>query len=224
MAGPTLDTILEAVRFAREQGDLRTATRALEAAYERITEPDSLDADLVASEGEALGRELAIRGASLAALGEWRRAQALGRDQAKNVRRILKNYTTWKPQVETVGVAKDGLTAGASGAFWVNRSQRGRVIVLQGGITGDGTEAFTRILDLSANQVDWLFVDMDRLTYVGSTGLAVVVKLAERLRNRGGGLSLFSLSTNLKLLVETLGLATFLNPVETLESSLELVS
>jgi hypothetical protein len=55
-------------------------------------------------------------------------------------------------------------------------------------------------------------VDMARLTYVGSAGLAVAVKLAERLRAAKGGLCMYSMSPNLKLLVETLGLAHFLNP------------
>jgi anti-anti-sigma factor len=53
---------------------------------------------------------------------------------------------------------------------------------------------------------------MEKLTYVGSAGLAVAVKLAERLRGQQGGLAMFSMSPNLKLLVETLGLAHFLNP------------
>lgn len=219
---PNLGTILQAARVAREKGKLRTAARALEAVYARLDEGRGL-ASQIASEGEALGRELALRGASLAALGEWLRAQALGRDQGRNIERIIGNYKAWKPEAQTVGVARDGLLAGAGGAFWVSPRQRGRVMVLEGGITTEGTEAFTRVLELASGDVDWLFVDMQKLTYVGSTGLAVVVKLAERLRNRGGGVSLFHLSPNLKLLVETLGLATFLNPVGTLQDSFELI-
>lgn len=115
------------------------------------------------------------------------------------------------------------LEAGATGAFWVGRHDKGRILVLRGGIMGEAnTAAFSRVLDLSSDEVTWLFVDMERLTYVGSKGLAVVVKAAERLRKAGGGVSLFALKSNLKLIVETLGLAKFLNPTDKLIDALAL--
>lgn len=217
---PPPQAVLAAVRAAREGGQLRTAIRALDHLYGHLDEHDDELRGLAAAEGELLGRELAVRGASLAALGEWLRAEDLGRDQRENLRRLVRNYSSWRPEPQPIGVRGDQLKAGAGGEFWVNCASRGRIVTLEGGITGEGTEAFTRVLELSAQGVDYLFVDMAKLSYVGSTGLAVAVKTAERLRTCGGALSLFSLSSNLKLLVETLGLAAILHPVEGLEGAL----
>jgi anti-anti-sigma factor len=219
---PPLKRVLEAVRVARERGDLATARRALEHAYERLGEEPDLQ-NLASREGEKLGRELAIKGAPLAALGEWMRAHALGRKQSKNLERLAKHYPRWRPTPTSIGVSKDALTAAASGAFWVGLEQRGRILTLKGGITGSGTDGFRRVLGLAGSGVGWLLLDVAELTYVGSAGLAVVVKIAERLRTEGGGVVLFSLSSNLKLLVETLGLAGSLHPVQELEDALALV-
>ncbi|MGE0708816.1 MAG: STAS domain-containing protein [Planctomycetota bacterium] len=218
---PPLESVLEAARVARERGDLATSRRALEHAYERLGKEPALRGR-AALEAEALGKELAIRGAPLAALGEWMRSGQLGRDQARNLRKLVEHYPRWRPAPGPIGVAKDALTAGASGAFWVGLEQRGRILTLAGGITGSGTDGFRRVLTLASSGVEWLLLDVAQLTYVGSAGLAVVVKTAERLRTEGGAVALFSLSTNLKLLVETLGLANSLNPVEDLEQALSL--
>lgn len=211
---------LEAARVAREADRLRVALRALDYAHERLEAGSDLA--VAGLEGERLAEALAARGAALAALGEWLRARAAGSDPGKSLARVLRDYDRWRPRAASLGVPRDGLMAGASGAFWVDRRRKGRLLVLQGGITGEANDAFTRVLDLSSKQVQWLFVDMARLSYVGSTGLAVVVKTAERLRGAGGGVSLFALSSNLKLLVETLGLAKFLNPTADLGEALEL--
>jgi len=219
MSEPSPQLALQAVRVAREAGDLSVAMRALDHVFAHLHEDPDL-VDDAASEGELLGRELAVRGASLAALGEWLRAQEGGLGQRENIRRLLRTYAAWRPQVETCGAPRDGLKAGASGAFWVGRGTRGRFMCLEGGITGEGTEAFSRVLELSSGSVSWLFVDMEKLSYVGSTGLAVIVKVAERLKDRGGGVALFGLSSNLKLLVETLGLGMILNPSDDLEDAL----
>ncbi len=211
---------LEAARVAREAGQLRVARRALDYAFQRVD--GGSDLEVAGLEGERLAEDLARRGALLGALSEWLRARAAGRDPSKPLTRLLRDYDSWRPRAAGLGVARDGLMAGASGAFWIDRKRQGRVLVLQGGITSEANEAFTRVLDLSSRDVQFLFVDMARLSYVGSTGLAVVVKTAERLKQAGGGVSLFALSSNLKLLVETLGLAKFLNPVGDLREALDL--
>ncbi|HBP23507.1 MAG TPA: hypothetical protein DEA08_37730 [Planctomycetes bacterium] len=222
---PPLERVLEAVSAARERGRLGTARRALEHAYERLGE-SSAARELqphMAEEAELLGRELAVRGAPLAAMSEWMRATDLGRDQRRNLSRLTEQYPRWRPEPSSIGVAKDALTAAASGAFWVGLEQRGRILTLAGGITGSGTDAFRRVLGLASSGVEWLLLDVQELTYVGSAGLAVVVKTAETLRSAGGAVALFSLSSNLKLLVETLGLAASLHPVEDLQAALNLV-
>ena len=222
MSEPSPEVVLQAVRVARGAGDLRVAMRALDHVYANLEEEPRLG-DGAAEEGELLGRELAVRGASLSALGEWLRAQDEGREQRDNIRGLLRTYATWRPRVETCGAPRDGLKAGASGAFWVARGVRGRVMCLEGGITSEGTMAFSRVLELSSRSVGWLFIDMEKLSYVGSTGLAVVVKVSEQLKGLGGGVALFGLSSNLRLLVETLGLGAIVNPADGLEDALALV-
>ncbi|MEM7315807.1 MAG: STAS domain-containing protein, partial [Planctomycetota bacterium] len=91
-------------------------------------------------------------------------------------------------------------------------------------ITGDGTEPFARVLHMACDGTQWLFVDMADVNYVGSAGLAVAVKVSEKLRQAGGGMSLFGLSSNLKLLVETLGLDGYLNPMDRLEDAMNFLS
>lgn len=217
-AAPSAEEAVEAARVAREAARLRVAQRALDHAFSALRggDPSGLRPRL-ADEGYLLGRALLEGGAALAALGELQRAATLGHgDARKLVARMGAEYARWRPKPGPIGAPRDSLTAGASGVFWVSDRARGRVLALEGGITGEGTEAFGRVLDLCARDVQWVLVDMEKLTYVGSAGLAVAVKLAERLRaQQQGGLSMFAMSPNLKLLVETLGLAHFLNPAAT---------
>ncbi|MCO5167477.1 MAG: STAS domain-containing protein [Planctomycetes bacterium] len=221
-AAPSAEEAVEAARVAREAGRLRVAQRALDHAHQSVDPRGALTARL-AEEGDLLGRALFAQGATLAALGELQRAHALGREQARpGVARLAADYPRWRPKAGPIGAPRDSLVAGASGVFWAGARARGRVLAIEGGITGEGTEAFGRILELCARDVQWVFVDMEKLTYVGSAGLAVAVKLAERLRGQGGGLSMFAMSSNLKLLVETLGLAHFLNPTATVLDALDL--
>jgi anti-anti-sigma factor len=157
----------------------------------------------------------------VAALGEVLRARAAGAAGADEVLRgVLATYAAWRPRPELLGAPKEGLKAGATGAFWLGPALRGRVLVLSGGITGEGTAAFQEALEASAEGVEWLLVDVAQLTYVGSSGLAQVVKVAERLAGRKGGMSLFALSSSLQILVEMLGVERFLNPVAGLAEAL----
>ncbi len=221
MPKPTPQRALDGARVAREAGQLTVAGRALDHVYTNLEEHPQLRGPL-AIESAVLARELALRGASLAALGLWLRAQELGKDQTRNVTRMIGNYSAWRPQLCSVGAPKEALTAGASGAFWVSIAAKARILALQGGITGDGTEPFARVLHLACEGIHWVFVDMSEVSYVGSAGLAVAVKVSEKLRQREGGLSLFGLSANLQLLVETLGLDSYLNPQAYLEGAIAL--
>lgn len=210
---PSAEEAIEAGRVARDAAKLRVAQRALDHAYQGAAKLTPEARRRLAEEGDLLARALAAQGATLAALSEFQRACALGRKEAREgTELIAADYVKWRPTPGAIGAPRDSLLAGASGAFWVSDKARARVAALEGGITGEGTESFGRILDLCARDVQWVLVDMERLTYVGSAGLAVAVKLAERLRGGAGGLAMFSMSPNLKLLVETLGLAHFLNP------------
>lgn len=231
-AAPSAEEAVEAARVAREAERPRVAQRALDHAFQALAllaqrgveAPASLSAAL-AEEGHLLGRALLRGGATLAALGELRRAAALGHPAArKDAARLTAEYARWRPRAGAIGAPRDSLTAGASGVFWASQRARARVLALEGGITGEGTEAFGRVLDLCARGVQWVLVDMEKLTYVGSAGLAVAVKQAERLRGQQGGLCMFAMSPNLKLLVETLGLAHFLNPAGSAQDALDLAS
>lgn len=224
-----LPTVLEAVRVSRERGDLGTARRALLHFFARSGEVPQL-LEEAGYEAEALAKELVIRGAALGGLEACLCAQGMGRDQARNFDRITARFPRWRPEPASIGAAKDGLLAGATGTFLTGtfpapgkRPQFGRIVSLSGGITGTGTEAFRRVLNMAHEGVDWLLLDAKDLSYVGSSGLAIVVKSAEQLRGANGGVVLFQPSSNLKLLVETLGLADSLHPVEDLSAALLLI-
>lgn len=218
-AQPPLETVLTAARVARERGDLGTARRAFLHLCGRLGEAQELAA-AAAEEGERLAKELAIRGAHLAALEAALCAHQLGRDQRGPLEKLAQRYPRWRPAPGPIGVAKDGLLAGASGLFQVGLQRRARIVSLSGGITGAGTESFRRVLNLAHVEIDWLFLDVADLSYVGSSGLAIVVKSAEELRLAGGGVAMFGPSSNLKLLVETLGLGDSLHPVGGLSEAL----
>lgn len=226
---PPLKTVLEAIRVSRERGDLGTARRALLHLFARSDEAGRL-LEEAAHEAESVAKELVIRGAHLGGLEACLCAQGMGRDQKRNFDRIGDRYVRWRPTPGPIGAAKDGLLAGATGTFLMGtfpapggRPQFGRIVSLSGGITGTGTEAFRRILNLAHDGVDWLLLDAVDLSYVGSSGLAIVVKSAEQLRGAKGGVVLFQPSSNLKLLVETLGLGDSLHPVEDLTAALQLI-
>jgi anti-anti-sigma factor len=223
---PSAEDAVEAARVAREAGRLNIAQRAIDHAYQSIAKVDAPDLRRrLASEGDLLARALAGQGATLAALGEFQRARGLGWAEARQgASKVTADYLKWRPKAGAIGAPRDSLTAGASGAFWASDRGRARVLALEGGITGEGTDAFGRVLDLCARDVQWVLIDMEKLTYVGSAGLAVAVKLAERLRGLSGGLSMFAMSPNLKLLVETLGLAHFLNPAAGVLEALDLAA
>lgn len=223
---PSAEEAVEAARVAREAGRLTIAQRALDHAYQSLAKAGAPDLrQRLAAEGDLLARALAGQGATLAALGEFQRARGLGWAEARlGASKVVADYARWRPKAGAIGAPRDSLTAGASGAFWASERTRARVLALEGGITGEGTDAFGRVLDLCARDVQWVLVDMEKLTYVGSAGLAVAVKLAERLRGQGGGLAMFAMSPNLKLLVETLGLAHFLNPAGTVLDALDLAT
>ncbi len=214
MTTPSLSEAVEAARVAREAGKLRLAQRAVDHAYGALTgREDRGLLERLGLESDFLARSLGREGALLAALSEWLRASSLGLAEARRgVAQVCQAYERWRPKPGTIGAPRDSLRAAASGPFWIDRARRGIVLALEGGITGEGTEAFGRVLELCAREADWLLIDMERLTYVGSAGLAVAVKTSEVLRARRGGLVLFAMAPNLRLLVDTLGLSQFLNP------------
>jgi anti-anti-sigma regulatory factor len=61
---------------------------------------------------------------------------------------------------------------------------------------------------------------MKGLGYVGSSGLASMVKVAETLSDQGGGIVLFESASALMVLIDTLGLGRYFSPVQTLEAAL----
>lgn len=217
-AAPDAATAIASSRVAREAGQLRLAQRALDRAY-AVCEPDQREA--LAAESSLLAGALSHGGSRLAALGEWFRARDLGAKNAGQAAMVLvSDYPNWRPAPESVGLKGDGLKAAATGAFWVGRDAKARILTLSGGVTAEGVQPFQRVTEMSAEGVQWLLIDMRELTYVGSSALALVVKQAERLRTQGGGLCLFSMSSSLKILVEMLGVNTSVTPVEDLTDAL----
>lgn len=225
-APPDARTAVAASRVAREAGQLRIAQRALDRACDlcaQAAEPQLLEE--VALESALLAGALANSGARLGALAEWLRARRLGaKNAAGAVGVLLTDYPHWRPQPEPIGVAGDLLKAAATGAFAVAPQRMARILSLSGQITADGGEAFRRAMEMSADGVSWLLIDMAELSYVGSSALAHVVKQAERLRRVGGGVCLYSMSSSLKILVEMLGVNTSVVPVEGVTEALEQAS
>ncbi|MCA8922596.1 MAG: STAS domain-containing protein [Planctomycetes bacterium] len=210
--------------MARKAGRLGVALRALDHAWARGAQDEALRAGL-GREAHALGAALVDQGACVAALGLLLRARSLGEARAQPALAALaRDYPRWRPAPESVGAVRDSLKAAASGTFSLGQAGDGRLLTLEGQITGENKHDFSRVLEVSAEGVDWLLVDMHALTYVGSTGMAAVVKEAEGLSSRGGGISLFSLSSSLKILVEMLGVAQFLNPKVSLLDAIDRAS
>jgi anti-anti-sigma factor len=221
---PDATTAIASSRVAREAGQLRLAQRALDRAYACV----GADGDAMAAlldECVLLAGALGQAGSRLAALSEWLRALERGaKNAAGAVGVLVSDYDAWRPAPESVGLKGDGLKAAATGTFWVGLGARGRILTLSGGVTAEGVKPFQRVIEMSAQDVQWLLVDMRELTYVGSSALALVVKQAERLRTLGGGLCLYSMSSSLKILVEMLGVNTSVTPVEGLLEALEEVA
>ncbi len=66
-----------------------------------------------------------------------------------------------------------------------------------------------RLDELKAQGVDRLVLDLHETRYVNSTALAVLVKFAESVRERGGGIALVRVTPRVKLVFEMLGLLPF---------------
>ncbi|MEZ6187135.1 MAG: STAS domain-containing protein [Planctomycetota bacterium] len=200
------------------------ALRALDHAWSRGAGDEALRATF-ATEAFELGKALVDQGACVAALGVLLRARSVGDARAQGtIAALTRDYPRWRPVPASVGAVRDSLRAGASGTFGIGRAGGARLLTLEGQITGENKHDFSRVLERSAEDTEWLIVDMHGLTYVGSTGMAAVVKEAEGLAARGGGITLFSLSSSLKILVEMLGVAQFLNPVSGLLEALDRAS
>jgi anti-anti-sigma factor len=215
--------LVSEVRGFRAKGQLRAAVAALDKAVTLVTPTDKGAAWGVADEAVKLGLALEKNKAPLAALSEFVRALDLAptNDQAREgIARGAANYTAWAPPCGSLG---NQLSVGATGAFWVGRGAKGRVVVFNGGINGETVVAAKKALEVAANGVNWLVVDMKKLVYVGSTGLAAAVKVAETLESRGGGLILFAVASNLGVVIETLGLGRYLDLVSDLPKAFERV-
>ena len=221
---PSAAEAVAASRVARKAGRLDVALKALDHAWSEGFEIKALRKEL-AREAQALGKALIDQGASVAALSQLLRSRSLGEERAQaTLVALVRDYPRWRPAPEPIGAVRDSLKAAASGTFGLGIAGRARLLCLEGQITGENKQDFARVLKLTAEGIDWLLIDMHSLTYVGSTGMAAVVKEAETLAQHGGGICLFSLSSSLKILVEMLGVTQFLNPVGTLLNALDTAS
>ncbi len=219
--GP-LGSALNKARAARLGGRLRAALEALDHAVSICPPDDQEGATALAEEGAHLGAFLELKDSLVAGLSEFQRALDLDSDlktARDGVSRAVRSFDRWKPPLGAIA-AGEQLIAGATGAFWVSRSQKGRVVVFQGGINGETVGAAKKALDVAGQGVSWLLVDMKKLAYVGSTGLATAVKVAENLESGGGGLVLYSVASNLAIVINTLGLGKYLKVVADLDAAL----
>jgi anti-anti-sigma factor len=64
-----------------------------------------------------------------------------------------------------------------------------------------------------------LILDFSETSYVNSSALAVLVKFAERFREKGGGIGLVAVNQRVKLVFEMLGLLVFFKFFETIEAA-----
>jgi anti-anti-sigma factor len=222
VADRNLVAALAEARTLRKANKLRAAGDALDRAFKLVDPDDAQAARGLADEATRLGASLESRGAPLAALSEHLRAVDLAPEDLPAARagidRGLEIYPTWTPPLGPIA-AKDALLVGATGAIWVNRDQRGRIVVLQGSITADTVLPARKALEVASRDVSWLLVDVKKLAYVNSTGLAATVKVAEGLEASGGTLVMFSVASNLALVIETLGLGRYLKIVPDLRAA-----
>jgi anti-anti-sigma factor len=213
---------LSEARRARTQGRLKAAVEALDRAIPLLSPDDPNAARAVADEATRIAAALEEKGSLVAALAEYARALDVSPDlqaASQGIVRIADAYPSWAPPMGAVAPANQ-LVVGATGAFWVNRSQRGRVVALEGGINAETVAPAKKALELAGRDVAWLLVDMKKLAYVGSTGLATTVKVAERLETGGGGLALYNVASNLGIIINTLGLGRYLKVVPDLAAAL----
>ncbi|MGE4146307.1 MAG: STAS domain-containing protein [Planctomycetota bacterium] len=64
-----------------------------------------------------------------------------------------------------------------------------------------------------------LILDFAQTSYVNSSALAVLVKFAERFREKGGGIALVQVNQRVKLVFEMLGLLVFFKFFDSLEAA-----
>lgn len=215
---------LSEARRSRAAGRLKSAVDALDKAFPLCPPDDPNAARAVADEDGKLAAALEAKGSLLAALSEYGRALGLHAENPAardGLERCALAYDRWAPPMGAVAPGNQ-LIVGATGAFWVNRTQRGRVVVLQGGINGETVPAARKALDVAGHGASWLLLDMKKLVYVGSTGLAATVKVAETLEKNGGGLVLYQVASNLAIVINTLGLGRYLKVVPDLITALAL--
>jgi anti-anti-sigma factor len=213
---------LSEARRSRTQGRLKAAVEALDKAIPLCQPDDANAARALADESSKLGATLLEKGSVLAALSEFARVldlQAENPAAREGLDRCVQAYERWAPPMGAVAPGNQ-LIVGATGAFWVNRAQRGRVVVLQGGINGETVPAGRKALEVAGQGASWLLLDMKKLAYVGSTGLAATVKVAETLEKAGGGLVLYQVASNLAIVINTLGLGRYLRVVADLVTAL----
>ena len=68
------------------------------------------------------------------------------------------------------------------------------VVSLDGGLDGQTVEGFNDAVDkIVAGGMDRLIIDASRMTYVSSLGLATLVRLRRRMRDKGGDVKLAGL-------------------------------
>ncbi len=213
---------LSEARRQRSAGKLKAAIEALDRAVPLCPPEDPNAARAVSEEGAKLALALGEKGSILAALSEVARALGLNPENQlarDTLDKCVIAYDRWAPPMGAVAPG-DQLVVGATGAFWVNRNQRGRVVVLQGGINGETVPAARKALEVAAQGSSWMLLNMKKLVYVGSTGLAATVKVAESLEKGGGGLVLYQVASNLAIVINTLGLGRYLRVVPDLQTAL----
>ena len=213
--------LVETARSAREARRLGAALEALDRAFEALDRHDGRAAKALGEEAALVAKAVDARGAPLRALSECLRAFDAARVVAarEGIGRGARRYKDWRPR-PVEAAAGSLFKAAATGAFLVGAGTHGRVVVLEGGINAETVAPARRALERSAAGVAWLLVDMKGLGYVGSTGLAAAVKVAEGLGKAGGGLVLFDVASALNVLVDTLGLGRYFTPVQGLEAAL----
>lgn len=77
----------------------------------------------------------------------------------------------------------------------------------------------SRLEEEQQRGVNRLMLDFSQTRYVNSSALAVLVKFAESLRERGGGIALVAVAPRVKLVFEMLGLLVFFKFYDTVEEA-----
>lgn len=96
----------------------------------------------------------------------------------------------------------------------------GNVLTLNGRLDAQASVELAHQLNgLEANVTNPLIIDCERLAYIGSAGLRVILSEAKRIQDKGGSIIVCSLSANVEQIFDISGFSNIFPVFETLAAA-----